>query len=1408
MIDNLYKKHHGLPGVSLFVGQNGYVGTNGNNVYFGYIGDFFNSVETTIDNIIRLAQSKDKRYTGVHNKVSLDKYEIQNTYGYQEKLNDNSDSNIFRQVYEYENFCDEDINGILDDLLKKSYAKVDVNNKGLNPNGAAESWNVNSSNGKWINKDSDIPSDTDITWPYAAYDSLIKNKTWIDIKPGKIVAVPRPDKLEDIIHTTRGLFTVNIDGMNYAFTTVESEHYNNGQPVIKFTDNRNSDNLITIHEIIAEFERHSGNATVDYLKSREYLTESIYIMDKLKSDYKVGDVLYFYTDKNAFSLYHTVEYMVVITPALLECTVDDLIANADIANPFTFKFIDDVPVYNESYLLSQKKVSTVYYRGSKDVEVQGKKFARMIGYSGKSLLNTGVMAISKEINGSVDLLRCQNSYSSFNFADVPEQKDLSVFVNPVRREDTPVLKVNNAYFRNDNIGNLEMSGMLHPLDIIIDDNGVSYTLTEDDYIYSNRQFIINPDNYFKNSTLTTSTVECVVVTFNKSEVDARDLRIYGMSDNSKIRRYTFGNESGAIQLSEDYLTETAHMIITYIKTEFGLKYNSLPTFAVYNTGLRNYEISVLGDFYEDTEEAIDEDCIFECTGISADEISDGVLNVYVPILANETIGVNFFMNSKQFDTEINNSWCSLRLITETDENGETVKFKNVTYTNGRLYHLYRFNVAVKDNIPQITAEDVKKAQDYNSKAGDDSMLNGCDVFYAIMSGHMIDTASRYVTVSVKYVDALKVEHKSVYRLEQSGYIEKRKIPKVNLKILKNLDELENSNKFSNGVLVNQFQFFIDIDIEDFNSDVWGSYEKDITLNFDINSTPVDYDFITKYGVSGAMETYTLHSIVDDDYSEPDNYCRIYASIVNNDIDSVFDVTQKDFEEFENKSEKKFICENTLKVVGASEYLDIDSRYPNITKTTFDGCNTRNSGIICISVMKFRGLTFDDVSKGKFRIRVVVEFGNPLFSRLFFRYYVSDMYVKYGSNTFHVGTANLAKAVHTGRVQSYEYMFATESLNAFICPVSLTAAPVLTDSYSDYVDVNRSLMIGSSEQIDIELSPYIPDKFVNMYKDKKSEDEIIRDMIAYQEIPWYEFNLKLRHLQDNVSNMSVKPVNIKSFVENVASMPYLDELIFDLDDAHQHSTDYLSIVYNSNAFSQRSVNDVRVFNYNNEDLEISRYSQYLKNTPIFLEQSVSYVFRDSDLINAMNVWNYEYKLSGRTDSGVFRGHLNTYGNGYNYINESADLGQFGEKVYSLQMTRDMNERMFFYKGDVVRGSILESDSDGNAPALGKWYRTLLYQAKWQYPKYYMNERQEEKIAPYDIVDVGKFIRHKSKNIIPYNLTYSLYPRCAYIDERDVAVVFMLRCPSIVKENNYEMEKRDLMFGPVSGYPQLSGDFNVL
>lgn len=127
---------------------------------------------------------------------------------------------------------------------------------------------------------------------------------------------------------------------------------------------------------------------------------------------------------------------------------------------------------------------------------------------------------------------------------------------------------------------------------------------------------------------------------------------------------------------------------------------------------------------------------------------------------------------------------------------------------------------------------------------------------------------------------------------------------------------------------------------------------------------------------------------------------------------------------------------------------------------------------------------------------------------------------------------------------------------------------------------------------------------------------------------------------------------------------------------------------------------------------------------------------------------------------------------------------------------------------------------NHPNSKYWFRSLLYNVKWQYPKYYNDDNtQSFKIQAFDIVHNGKYYRDVVQRKdgsdmayeLPYNIMYSIYPRCAYNDEDDVAIIFMLRCPSVVRENQYTMTYKDVMIPTLTediyNGNQISNDQNI-
>jgi len=269
------------------------------------------------------------------------------------------------------------------------------------------------------------------------------------------------------------------------------------------------------------------------------------------------------------------------------------------------------------------------------------------------------------------------------------------------------------------------------------------------------------------------------------------------------------------------------------------------------------------------------------------------------------------------------------------------------------------------------------------------------------------------------------------------------------------------------------------------------------------------------------------------------------------------------------------------------------------------------------------------------------------------------------------------------------------------------------------------------------------------------------------------------------------------------------LVKDKDDIYDT---YLELIYNSDLFNPTLFEDSEVFQYNNVIYLASKYGQFKNNTAIFVKQEIEHILRTDTLINSMQLWNALYKEYKYESDNPYEGHIETYGNGYQYLSKSADSGQYLENgAMLLNNVKEINNRLFF---DLISNEYIESlvgkpeKTDEYTPDI--LYRTLLYQMKWIYP-YYTSENG------LNIIKQIKFSENKinediseEENIpdeMPYNLTYSIYPRIMFNDEEQINMVLMLRLPSVIEEEQYEMKPKDVNINNIDMIQSLDSSLNV-
>lgn len=149
---------------------------------------------------------------------------------------------------------------------------------------------------------------------------------------------------------------------------------------------------------------------------------------------------------------------------------------------------------------------------------------------------------------------------------------------------------------------------------------------------------------------------------------------------------------------------------------------------------------------------------------------------------------------------------------------------------------------------------------------------------------------------------------------------------------------------------------------------------------------------------------------------------------------------------------------------------------------------------------------------------------------------------------------------------------------------------------------------------------------------------------------------------------------------------------------------------------------------------------------------------------------------------------------------------------LEDVKTVNDNNFF---DLTNNKYLMVDIckpnyyDNYTPT--KLYRTLLYQMKWIYP-YYMTENGVNIIKQIELmnnnINDSEITFENNKITMPYNLTYSIYPRIMFNDEEQINIILMLRRPSIIRENQYQMTEDNLNLTGVNQIQELTDPINVM
>lgn len=1076
----------------------------------------------------------------------------------------------------------------------------------------------------------------------------------------------------------------------------------------------------------------------------------------------------------------------------------------------------NIDVADEPFIIPERysdaKESYIYLNNGKEIN----KYKYELNTGKKVLLNLNYNSRLFEIQSYLNSNMCINTY------------DVNLYID-------------NLHIRNNNKGNIEALNTLYNNDLVLNSYGNCYTLTEDNYDSSTQSFIMNVDNFFNNidvskddyvygyihmyynyndmnnknsgvraryysnyikGTFTDTSLSKVRVP--KTDDKGNYIRDYNNESyknvtSSEIKQVLINTwDTSTLENVKSLLPETVNEVTFniykgvkgIIQTEEVEQYKVYDKVTDVSTGYyyKKYHIDSSIFIYEGKTNTLQTKAKFNdyfdtsyYSGIDTkqfDYSDSSVLKISLDQSDNDSqkyrhhiiqqyignkYGIKYFSKLTRADFNYQTSEfdidASFVQVNHKDLN-RTLNYDdvfNITIDNNvmslefkdkltKLYDLYVYengsktNVILNENtgiyqVKYITVSKQDIQTDVINKINDDKFLKciydgsvisipNTEILYTIKYNTIEDNTDYTIDESTNH-DKIVYNNMVTYNRVLKGYTEKRTIPEVKMNIYNDLESLENINNSSNGILCNQFQTFMTLEIDKFSNDDWGLYKEYL----------------------------------------PDPKLRIY---INRNISDKPSLTADD------NTIKEWIFKYTLYKPGIDIY--------NITANELD-----DQSIVKVSQTdgdeEFYEFTIDEAMSGIWYLRIYMESQNPEPYTFNLQYTIDKIKIITSNN--HTFTLN-AKDINK------DNLYESNTLKLSIAPISYIA------SYSQNISLIQTRYLqhpnaigvrkwfGSREVTNIAIMPYRYDEI----SQKKVNNK------AYKIPNWNSITFKNRYLQDNIKTLSIFTQNINDINNVLPSKLYKNTwLCEDTDDITEN---YLRLIFNANIFTPRLLNDQYSFIYNNQRLLASQYSQLNNNSAVYIHQYNDINLRTDSLLKSMMKWNDEYEKSYHYETdNPFRGHIETYGNGYQYLPNSADNNQYNQYM-SLKEIKKQNELQFFDLGlNKVKTYDINRPDKRDAYTPPVLFNQLLYQASWCYPYYTTNneEVQNSKSKQYiKQLDFDNAVTLENgvldANKMPYNLCYNIYPRMMFNDEEQYNVVLMLRRPSVKKEGQYEFKSKDI------------------
>lgn len=1000
----------------------------------------------------------------------------------------------------------------------------------------------------------------------------------------------------------------------------------------------------------------------------------IKIPSTLKSEYVVGDVLYFYTNQYDYNnidspYFQNLLYMVVLTEDLMGCTPTQLVSAAQLTSPLEIKFFSK----NENRLSSYNNVAVLLNDTSNNTQTKLSNRSLVsiadnytnapviLCSSSKNNINTFTAFDSSNDSDSISLYGKINEDNKFNIACSSTNsiiKSNSLCITNNITEETNVELYNYIYNTNIKLYNNDFVRPLLDLNYYFDETTMAsiflYDISADDYFYN----VENLSDYLYGCDIYNSKMEKINTIISNSknlEISLvptinNDTYYFQMfaSCGSSLKYYSKITKLSLVYNIFKYYNNIRDIILPNKESSGKYWHQNIQKNNTVNQRfeITSFKLEILGENQNILKDKISGNIFFDLSDITANEIVNASLSIY-PV--NSSIVIDDII----FNRNLEKDW--FRILYDSARSDASV-----------------FNINLSSNLPAYDGSSFNNINEFvysGSTGGYESNL--FKNLYDNPDFIIPESKQRSILVTTKYhyIDNENEKFYENFEVVQPGFKDTRSVPQIELNTHTKIEELSSYNSIKNGVLTNQFVTYVDINIKDFKKQ-WGQFvNDDVSIFMDISIRNTDYDLNWQYEniVENLTERRTFRAIlenIDSNVNHLNNYVKITSvafettdNLLNKNTTSYINTSGNLISGGEfNVSDKYALC--SLPTISDNDYIDpsngyilFDSSVLNIMKSP----QIMYAGIQDNILLELKNIPVcEDISTIK--LKLMVEMGNPLLSNLYLRFIVDSIRIHVNGTTFYTAIVDNQNTYlsttstdvdGTKSIVRLNYRYISDPIDVTFNPLSYTVCS--NDIEKTYTDIYGNIhKYGIKDQIKKEL------KFFNSSIYEENPFNYSKEKIRTNQ--YYPFNnlyIKKSYIQDNIKQISVYPISLWDTIK-YADCSTLSLSIDASLKTHNvldfvEGNKYLGIVYHSNIMQPRIENDQYIFHYNERKYLRSKYDQKNNNMPVFAYDSQSIELRDDDLINSMDKWNDYYASSIKyNDAKTYQGVLSLYGNGYTQI----------------------------------------------------------------------------------------------------------------------------------------------------------------